>query len=189
LKTIHYRAEGTIEFRALLYLPAHRPFDLTWWTEHRKGLQLYIQRVFIMDDCEAIVPPYLRFIKGVVDSPDLPLNVSREILQQSAPLEKIRSNLVNKVLSVLDEMKRLEQEQYLKFFKELGGILKEGVGQDWSNRERIAGLLLFESTRTEAGKFTTLDEYIERMPVSQEAIYYLIGENRAQTEHSPYLES
>jgi molecular chaperone HtpG len=189
LKVIHYRAEGVIEFRSLLYIPAHRTLDLVFWSERRKGLQLYIQRVFIMDDCEALLPPYLRFVKGVVDSPDLPLNVSREILQQSAPLEKIRSNLVNKVLSTLDEMKRREPELYLKFFKELGGIFKEGVGQDWSNREKIGGLLLFESTSTEAGKFTTLDEYLERMPVSQEAIYYLIGETRAQTEHSPYLES
>jgi molecular chaperone HtpG len=189
LKVIHFKVEGVIEFRSLLYIPAHRTMDLLFPSESRKGLQLYIQRVFIMDNCEAMLPPYLRFVKGVVDSPDLPLNVSREILQQSAPLEKIRSNLVNKVLSTLDEMKRREEEQYLKFFKELGGILKEGVGQDWSNRERIAGLLLFESTRTEAGKFTTLDEYLERMPVSQEAIYYLIGEARAQTEHSPYLES
>src|SRR5205823_12856868 len=121
------------------------------------------------------------------DAPGVALNVSREILQQSAPLEKIRSNRVNKVLSTLDEMKRRENENYVKFFKELGGILKEGVGQDWPNREKIAGLLLFESTATEAGKFTTLDEYLERMPVSQEAIYYLIGETREQTEHSPYL--
>ncbi len=189
LKVIHYRAEGVIEFRSLLYIPAHRTMDLVFWSERHRGLQLYIQRVFIMDDCEALLPPYLRFVKGVVDSPDLPLNVSREILQQSAPLEKIRSNLVGKLLSTLDEMKRRENEQYVKFFKELGGILKEGVGQDWGNRERIAGLLLFESTATEAGKFTTLDEYMERMPVSQEAIYYLIGETREQAEHSPYLES
>ncbi len=188
-KTIHYRGEGVIEFRALLFLPAHRSLDFQWRAESRKGLHLYIQRIFIMDDCEALLPLYLRFVQGVVDSPDLPLNVSREILQQSAPLEKIKSNLVNKVLSVLDEWKRREYDGYIKFFKELGSILKEGVGQDWGNREKIAALLLFESTKTEPGKYVTLDEYMERMPVSQEAIYYLTGEARAQIEHSPYLES
>ena len=115
-KVIHYNAEGQIEFRALLYIPARKPLELIWG-DPKKGLHLYIQRVFIMDDCEALLPLYLRFVKGVVDSPDLPLNVSREILQQSAPLEKIRSNLVGKLLSTLDEMKRRENEHYVKFFK------------------------------------------------------------------------
>jgi molecular chaperone HtpG len=188
-KTVHYTAEGTIEFRALLYLPAHKPFDLLWGDEHRKGLHLYIQRVFIMDDCEALLPPYLRFIKGVVDSPDLPLNVSREMLQQSAPLEKIKSNLTLKILNTLDEMKRKEFDAYLDFYKELGPILKEGLAQDWSNREKLADLLLFESTKTEPGKFTTLSQYVENMTVSQPEIYYLIGESREQIEHSPYLEA
>jgi molecular chaperone HtpG len=187
-KVIHYKAEGTIEFKALLYIPAHRPFDLMA-PEHRKGLHLYIQRVFIMDDCEALLPPYLRFVKGVVDSPDLPLNVSRELLQQSAPLEKIKSNLVNKLLGTFDEMKRKEYEAYVGFFKELGPVLKEGVSQDYSNRQRIAELLLFESTKTEAGKYTTLDQYVEGMPVSQTEIYYLTGENRELLENSPYLET
>jgi molecular chaperone HtpG len=188
-KVIHYQAEGVIEFRALLYLPAHRPFDLTWLHDSRKGLQLYIQRIFIMDDCEALLPPYLRFVKGVVDSPDLPLNVSREILQQSAPLEKIKSNLVNKVLSTLDEMRRKEHDAYTAWFRELGTVLKEGITQDWPNRERIAQLLLFESTRAERGTYVTLDEYLERMPVSQEAVYFLTGESRELIENSPYLES
>jgi molecular chaperone HtpG len=187
-KTIHYKAEGTIEFKALLFIPAKRPFDLMF-ADHRKGLQLYIQRVFIMDDCETLLPPYLRFIKGVVDSPDLPLNVSREILQQSAPLEKIKSNLVNKLLSTFDEMKRKEYDSYVDFFKELGPVLKEGVHQDWNNRQKIAELLLFESTKTEPGKFTTLDQYVEGMPVAQGEIYYLIGETREMLENSPYLES
>ncbi len=188
-RVIHYTAEGAIEFRALMYLPKHRTFDLMYWSDKRKGLHLYIQRIFIMDDCEALLPTYLRFVKGVVDSPDLPLNVSRELLQQSAPLEKIKSNLVNKVIGTLDEWKRKERAEYVAFFKELGPILKEGVGQDWENRERLAGVLLFESTKTEGGQFTTLDEYVERMPVGQEEIYYLIGETREQLEHSPYLES
>src|SRR6185369_12547601 len=107
LKTIHYTAEGAIEFKALLYIPKHRPMDLMWG-DSKKGLQLYIQRVFIMDDCETLLPRYLRFLRGVVDSPDLPLNVSRELLQQSAPLEKIKSNLVNKALNTLDEMQQKE---------------------------------------------------------------------------------
>jgi molecular chaperone HtpG len=187
-RVIHYKAEGTIEFKALLYVPAQRPFDLLFG-DQRKGLHLYIQRVFIMDNCEALLPAYLRFVKGVVDSPDLPLNVSREILQQSAPLEKIKSNLINKLLATLDEMKRKEYDAYAGFYKELGPVLKEGVGQDWDNRERIAGLLLFESTKTDRGKYTTLDQYIEAMPVSQSEIYYLIGENRELIENSPYLET
>jgi molecular chaperone HtpG len=187
-KVIHYTAEGLIEFKALLYIPAHRPVDMMWGDTH-KGLHLYIQRVFIMDDCEALLPPYLRFVKGVVDSPDLPLNVSREILQQSAPLEKIKSNLTNKLLNTLDEMKRKEYDAYVGFYKELGIVLKEGISQDWGQREKLADLLLFESTRTEPGKFTTLGDYVERMPVSQKEIYYLIGESRALIEHSPLLET
>jgi molecular chaperone HtpG len=187
-RIIHYAAEGAIEFKALLYIPAHKPFDLMWGDSH-KGLQLYIQRVFIMDDCEALLPLYLRFVKGVVDSPDLPLNVSREMLQQSAPLEKIKSNLVNKLLGTFDEMRNQEYDTYVSFFKELGVFLKEGAYQDWTNRQRLADLLLFESTRTEPGQFTTLARYVLTMPADQKEIYYLIGESREQLEHSPYLES
>jgi molecular chaperone HtpG len=188
LRVIHYAAEGLLEFKALLYLPAHKPWDLMW-ADQKKGMQLYVQRVLILDDWQALLPPYLRFVKGVVDSPDLPLNVSREILQQSAPLEKIRSNLVGKVLGTLDEMRRTEYETYVTFFRELGPVLKEGVPSDWTNRDKVVELLLFESTQTEAGKFTTLAEYVERMPVSQEAIYYLTGDSRAALEGSPYLEA
>jgi molecular chaperone HtpG len=187
-KIIHYSAEGAIEFKALLYIPEHKPFDLMWG-ESRKGLQLYIQRVFILDDCETLLPLYLRFVRGVVDSPDLPLNVSREILQKSAPLEKIKSNLVNKILSTLDEMKRKEYDEYLKFYLEMGDILKEGVYHDWSNKEKLADLLLYQSTKTEADKYTSLAEYVEKMPADQTEIYYLIGESREMLEQSPYLES
>src|SRR5581483_8542544 len=154
-KVIHYSAEGAIEFRALLYIPAHKPFDLIWNAPQR-GLHLYIRRVFIMDDCEAMLPGYLRFVKGVVDSPDLPLNVSREMLQQSAPLEKIKSNLTNKVLRTLDDMKRTERDTYVRFYRELGTFLKEGITQDWTNREQLADLLLFESTQTKPGELTSL---------------------------------
>jgi molecular chaperone HtpG len=188
IKTVHYTAEGVIEFKALLYLPSHLPFDLAWGPS-KKGLHLYIQRVFIMDDCEALLPPYLRFVKGVVDSPDLPLNVSREILQQSAPLEKIKSNLTTKLLKTLEEMKNEEYDNYVKFFKELGMILKEGVSQDWANREKVADVLLFESTRTEPGQYTTLGKYVLAMPAEQQEIYYLIGESRELIEHSPYIEA
>jgi len=187
-KVIHYLAEGVIEFKALLFLPAHKTFDLMWGNS-KKGVQLYIRRVFIMDDAEAMLPPYLRFVKGVVDSPDLPLNVSREILQQSAPLEKIKSNLVNKTLRTLEEMKKDEYDAYLKFYRELGVFLKEGVYQDWSRREQLADLLLFESTRTERGQLTTLGKYVAAMPEEQKEIFYLFGETREAVEHSPLLES
>jgi len=186
-KTIHLSAEGTMEFKALLFIPEHKPFDLMWG-DAKKGLQLYIQRVFIMDECEALLPTYLRFVRGVVDSADLPLNVSRETLQHSPLLEKIKANLVNKVLRTLDEMRTKEPEAYLTFFHEMGAILKEGIVQDWPNRQQIADLLLFQSSKTEPGKFTTLAEYLEKMPVSQKEIYYLIGESREAAEQSPHLE-
>jgi molecular chaperone HtpG len=186
-QVIHYTGEGAVEFRALLYVPRHRPFDLMFGDQH-KGVQLYIRRVFIMDDSEALLPPYLRFVKGVVDSPDLPLNVSREMLQQSAPLEKIKNNLVHTVLRTLATWKNRDTDAYAGFYRELGPYLKEGVVQDYENREKLADLLLLESTKTEPGKRTTLNEYVERMPVSQTEIYYLVGENRSVLEHSPHLE-
>jgi molecular chaperone HtpG len=188
LKTIHYAAEGNIEFKALLYIPSHRPFDLMWG-DSNKGLHLYIQRVFIMDDCETLLPKWLRFVRGVVDSPDLPLNVSREILQQSAPLEKIKSNLTTKILNTLDEARKSDAERYATFFADLGMFLKEGACQDWSNREKIADLLLFETTKTDPGKQVTLGDYVERMPGDQTTIFYLAGESRALMTQSPHLES
>ena len=187
-KTIHYAAEGQVEFKALLYVPTHKPFDLLYG-DSKKGLHLYIRRIFIMDDCEALLPHYLRFVRGVVDSPDLPLNVSREMLQQSAPLDKIKSNLVNKLLRSLEEMKNKDPDKYLKFFLELGVFLKEGLIQDVPNRDALAELMLFESTGTDVGKYTSLTEYVQRMPEDQKDIYYLSGENRAVTEHSPLLEN
>ncbi len=159
------------------------------WGDSNKGLHLYIQRVFILDDAETLLPRYLRFVRGVVDSPDLPLNVSREILQHSAPLDKIRSNLVNKVLSTLDEVKRKDFDQYVAFYRDLGTFIKEGAYQDYANKERLADLLLFESTKTDAGKQTTLADYVERMPGEQTEIYYLAGESRQLLEASPHLEA
>lgn len=187
-KTIHYSAEGNLEFKALLYVPAHRPADLMW-AEAKRGLHLYIRRVLIMDNCEKLLPQYLRIIKGVVDAADLPLNVSREMLQQSPLLEKIKNNLTNKVLGALEEMKTKEFDAYAKFFTELGMILKEGFNQDWSNREKLADLMLYETTKTEAGKLIPLSKYIESMPEGQTEIYYIVGESRELVEQSPHLEA
>jgi molecular chaperone HtpG len=152
------------------------------------GPKLYIKRVLIMDHCEALLPPYLRFVKGVVDSSDLPLNVSREMLQHNPLLERIQKNVVKSVLKALGEMKSSEYDAYVKFFRELGDILKEGLSRDWTNREQVADLLLFESINTEAGKYTTLSQYVASMPASQHDIYYLTGESRSLLEHAPYLE-
>jgi molecular chaperone HtpG len=159
------------------------------WGDSTKGLHLYIQRVFILDDVETLLPRYLRFVRGVVDSPDLPLNVSREILQQSAPLEKIRSNLVNKILSTLDDVRRKDFDQYVTFFRDLGPFIKEGAYQDYANKQRLAELLLFESTKTDPAKLTTLGDYLDRMPGEQTEIYYLVGESRQILDASPHLES
>jgi molecular chaperone HtpG len=186
-KVLHYTAEGKIEFRALLFIPSHRPLSLEWG-EPKGGLRLYIQRVLIMEKCEALLPPYLRFVSGVVDSLDLPLNVSREILQQNPQLEVIQKNVVKNVLDGLAALKNTEYEKYVQFHQGLAPILKEAFHQDWSNREKVADLLLFESVNTPKGQYTTLKDYVEKMPEGQEAIYYLIGETRDQIEHSPYIE-
>ncbi len=188
-KVIHYTAEGVNEFKVLLFIPAHRPFELQWGGEVKFGPRLYIQRVLIMEHCEALLPPYLRFVKGVVDCSDLPLNISREMLQHNPLLEKIKANLVRSVLKALEEMKAEEEEKYIQFHRELGEILKEGLSRDWNNREKIADLLLFESMKTPAGQFTTLAKYVAAMPPEQKAIWYLIGDNREMLEHSPYLET
>ncbi len=171
-----------------MFIPSHRPFDF-FGPQPKPGLDLYVRRVLITHECEELMPTYLRFVKGVVDSSDLPLNVSRETLQHNPLLARIRTNLVSRVLKTLDEMKTSEYETYLKFYKELGEVLKEGTGQDFANREKIADLLLFESTKTKPGEFTSLAKYLEAMTSEQKEIYYLIGETREQIENSPYLES
>lgn len=185
-RVIHYGAEGRTEFKALMFIPAHKPF--TFGYEEPKGLKLYIQRVQIMDSCEGLLPPYLCFVRGVVDSADLPLNISREILQQNPLLEKIQKNVVKNVLENLASLKETEFDKYVKFYQDLGVMLKDGVSRDWSNRDAIANLLLFESMNTEPGKLITLSEYVEKMPPEQKEIYYLIGESRQLIEHSPLLE-
>lgn len=189
-KVIHYGAEGQIEFKALLFVPAHRPMEFQWG-EVKVGPKLYIQRVLIMDHCEALMPLYLRFIKGVVDAADLPLNISRELLQQNPMLERIQRNLIKTVLRGLEEMKSDEYEKYVAFFRELGDILKEGPGRerDKETRDKLTDLLLFGSLKTEKDKYLTLAQYVEAMPADQKEIAYLIGESRGLLENSPYLES
>lgn len=187
-KVIHYRAEGTTEFSVLLYLPSQRPFDI-FYKEYKIGPLLYVRRVQIMDHCEELLPPYLRFIRGVVESADLPLNVSREILQNNRMIAVIRKNITKRVLDLLAEMKRDEFEAYEKFYEQFGRILKEGIHHDFERKDAIADLLLFESTRTEPGKKISLAEYVARMQLEQKEIYYVTGSDRAAAEASPYLEA
>jgi molecular chaperone HtpG len=187
LQTIHYSAEGTLEFKALLYIPEKRPFDY-YMKEPKPSLQLYVNRVFITDACESLLPLYLRFVKGVVDSSDLPLNVSREMLQDNPMVRKIESNLVKRVLSELANMKKKDFDKYLKFFGEFGATLKEGVTRDFANREKLADLVLFQSMRTDDGKYIGLSDYVEQMDSDQKEIYYLCGEDATALRHSPYLE-
>jgi molecular chaperone HtpG len=186
-RVVHYTAEGKTEFKVLAFIPARKPFSLTW--EEPKGLKLYIQRVLIMDSCDELLPPYLRFVRGVVDSSDLPLNISRELLQQNALLDRIQKNVVRNVLESLEAMKNTDYEKYVPFFEDLGVMLKEGAARDWANREKLLDLLLFQSTKTEPGKYTTLADYVSRMPEGQKDIYYLIGESREVIESSPLLEA
>ncbi len=188
LHTIHYSAEGTLEFKALLYIPEHRPMDY-YMVEPKPHLHLYVNRVFISDACEHLLPMYLRFVKGVVDSSDLPLNVSREMLQDNPLIRKIQSNLVTRVLGALGDMKAKEYEKYCTFFVSFGATLKEGATRDFANREKVADLVLFESTRTEPGKFLSLSDYVDQMSDGQDAIYYLSGDSIEMLRHSPYLEA
>jgi molecular chaperone HtpG len=188
-ETIHYKAEGAIEFKALLFIPEARPFDMMMNNDPKAHLNLYVQRVFISNEFDNLLPGYLRFVKGVVDSSDLPLNVSREILQENPMLDKIRTNLVKRILKTLAQMKEKDYDKFLKFHAEFSTILKEGLQSDWSNREAIADLLLFETTTKEAGEKTSFADYVENMADDQEEIYYLAGENRAAIENSPYLEA
>ncbi len=187
-KTLHFSIEGKSEFRALLFIPAKKPMNFDY-EEQKAGLKLYVQRVLIMENCEEVLPPYLRFVKGVIDSADLPLNVSRELLQQNPHLDTIRKNVVRNILSGLDGLKNTEYEKYVAFYRGLGPVLKEGLARDWENKEKVADLLLFEHAAGEPGAFTTLADYAEKMPAGQDQIYYLAGENAEQLRHSPYLES
>ena len=188
LKTIHYSAEGKIEFKALLYLPAKAPFDMFQQEGTKHGIHLYVKRIFIMDNCEALLPRYLRFAKGVVESNDLPLNVSREILQEDVIIKRIEKSVTTKILSELKSMMKKSEEDYLNFYREFGKVLKEGIEVDPTNKDKIKDLLLFESSKTEPGKYVSLKEYTERMVLDQKEIYYITGTSRNAVENSPHLE-
>lgn len=184
--TLHYKAEGSIEYSALLFIPSSQPYDL-FQPDRKQGLKLYVNRVFISDKVEELMPNYLRFVKGVVDSSDLPLNISREMLQQNALIAKIRHGIVGRLLK--DLKKRSENyDDYIKFWNNFGIAFKEGIYEDFSNREEIAGLSLFHSTKT-TDKMTQLDGYIERMAPEQKAIYYITGDDVNVLSNNPQLEA
>lgn len=188
LKVVPIAAEGAAEFRALLFIPGRLPFDM-YMREHVKGLQLYVKNVFITDDCKALLPDYLRFVKGVVDSSDLPLNVSRELLQDDAIIKRIRKSLVSKTLGTLAEMKEKEFDAYQNFYGQFGRILKEGVHGDFENLEKLKDLLLFRSSKTDATRLVSLKEYIDRMPQDQKEVYTLSAESQEAAQASPLLEA
>ncbi len=189
----HARVEGRQEYAELLYIPQRAPFDL-YDRERRHGIKLYVRRVFIMEDAEKLLPQYLRFVRGVIDSSDLPLNVSREILQHSKDIEQIKSGCVKKVLGLLESLANSEdaadQEKYAKFWAEFGKVLKEGVGEDFANKDKIAALLRFASTNTDTPEqIVSLNDYIGRMKEGQEAIYYITADTFAAAKNSPHLEA
>jgi molecular chaperone HtpG len=184
----HNRVEGRSEYTQLLYVPAHAPFDL-WDRQHRRGIRLYVRRVFIMDDAEQLMPVYLRFVKGVVDSADLPLNVSREILQESRDVRAIREGCTKRVLSMIEDIAANRPDDYASFWKEFGQVLKEGLGEDIGNQERLAKLLRFASTSTGTGEQTvSLEQYVARMKPGQDKLYYVTAESEAAARSSPHLE-
>ena len=184
----HARVEGRQEYTQLLYIPSHAPFDL-WDRNTRHGIKLYVRRVFIMDDAEQLMPSYMRFVRGVVDSSDLPLNVSREILQESKDIEAIRAGCTKKVLGLLEDMAANDKEKYARFWGEFGKVLKEGVGEDFANKDKIAGLLRFASTHADTPEETvSLADYIARMKDGQEKIYYVTAETFNAAKNSPHLE-
>ncbi len=184
LTWLHLKMEGITEYNALLFIPSQAPFDL-FHPERRHGVQLYCRRVFIMDDCRELLPEYLRFIKGVVDAPDLNLNISREILQQDALVRNIRKNLTKKIL---DKLAHMEQEEYEKFYDEFGAVLKEGIHTDFENRDKLIELALFKTSKSE-GKWVSLRDYVSNMKPEQKTIYYLTGDNLTSLLNSPHLEA
>jgi molecular chaperone HtpG len=181
----HNRVEGRTEYTQLLYVPAKAPFDL-WNRDKRGGVKLYVKRVFIMDDAEALMPVYLRFVKGVIDSADLPLNVSRELLQESRDVKAIREGSTKRVLSMLEDVAENQKDKYAAFWKEFGNVLKEGLGEDHQNQERLAKLLRFASTHADEG--VSFADYVSRMKEGQEAIYYITADSLAAAKGSPQLE-
>ena len=188
LAYLHSKIEGTYEYSLLLFIPARAPYDL-WMPDLHHGIRLHVQRVFIMEDTGQLMPNYLRFIRGVIDSSDLPLNVSRELLQGSRVVDNIRSNAVKKILKLLSEMAENEPEKYASFYKEFGAVLKEGIADDYANRDDIAKLLRFHSTSSAAEEpGVTLGDYVAQMKEGQEKIYYLLAPSQAAAAKSPHLE-
>jgi len=181
----HNRVEGRTEYTQLLYVPVKAPFDL-WNRDKRGGVKLYVKRVFIMDDAEALMPVYLRFVKGVIDSADLPLNVSRELLQESRDVKAIREGCTKRVLGMLEDVAENQGDKYAAFWEEFGSLLKEGLGEDFNNRERLAKLLRFASTHADSG--VSFADYVSRMKEGQEAIYYITADSLAAAKGSPQLE-
>ncbi len=184
----HNRVEGTNEYSSLLFVPSRAPFDM-WDREQKHGVKLYVRRVFIMDEADKLMPHYLRFVKGVVDSDDLPLNVSREILQHDKKIDSIRSANVKRVLGLLEKLAKDDAEKYQAFWREFGKVLKEGPAEDFGNREKIAGLLRFTTTKSEGdAQDVSLDQYIERMAEKQEKIFYITADTLSAARNSPHLE-
>jgi molecular chaperone HtpG len=184
----HNRVEGRTEYTQLLYVPAKAPFDL-WNRDKRGGVKLYVKRVFIMDDAEALMPVYLRFVKGVIDSADLPLNVSRELLQESRDVKAIREGSTKRVLSMLEDVAENQKDKYAEFWKQFGAVLKEGVGEDFGNQERLAKLLRFASTQAaNDDQGVSFTDYVGRMKEGQDAIYYITADTLAAAKGSPQLE-
>jgi molecular chaperone HtpG len=185
---MHNRVEGNYEYTSLLYIPARAPFDL-WDREKRHGIKLYVRRVFIMDDADQLMPNYLRFVRGVIDSSDLPLNVSREILQHNKAIDSIRAGSIKKVLGQLENLAKNEPEKYATFWKEFGRVMKEGPGEDYSNREQLARLLRFSSTHSDnETQDVSLEDYIGRMQEGQNDIFYVTAESFSAAKNSPHLE-
>ena len=187
LETIHFSGEGQVEFKALLFLPEKAGMDI-YMPQTKHGLSLYVRNVFIGNDFEMLLPEYLRFTKGVVDSSDLPLNVSREMLQDDAVIRKIKQAVTSKILSTLQEMKEKRADDYLKFWNVFGRVLKEGIHTDYENADRIKKIVLYPSAKTEAGKLVSLDEYVKAMPKDQTDIYFLSAERIEEARHSPQIE-
>ncbi|MFW5957592.1 MAG: molecular chaperone HtpG, partial [Desulfosalsimonas sp.] len=184
LDKMHIKLEGVTEYTALLYIPSQAPFDL-FHPERQHGVQLYSRRVFIMENCKELLPEYLRFIRGVVDAPDLNLNISREMLQQDMLVQNIRKNLVKKILEKLEQM---DEETYSKFYDQFGAVLKEGIYMDWENRDRLTKLLRYKTTKSE-DKWRSLPDYVRDMKPDQENIYYITGDNMNAMLNSPHLEA
>ncbi len=188
LAHLHAKVEGKQEYTQLLFIPARAPFDM-WDRDRRHGIKLYVRRVFIMDDAEQLMPAYLRFVRGVIDSNDLPLNISREILQESKVVESIRGGSVKKVLGLLEDLAENDKDKYVKFWKEFGRAFKEGLGEDWGNKERIAKLCRFTTTHTDSEEQTeTLAAYVSRMREGQDKIYYITADSFPAAKNSPHLE-